>query len=156
MSLKKSVSTAAVTKSSSHSQDLLGLFASDANFDSPGEPGEKTESRLDSSAASQLSKEVSDLLSDINNLNSEKENSVTQSSPAPALPSQPPPAGNTSFGWPDSPSFSIADPSPPTPAEVEDEPMPKPQMQVKPDGKDSDVEIIGEVKNPGFSDLFWF
>ena len=64
-SLKKSVSTAAVTKSSSHSQDLLGLFASDANFDSPGEPGEKTESRLDSSAASQLSKEVSDLLSDI-------------------------------------------------------------------------------------------
>ena len=197
-SLKKSVSTAAVTKSSSHSQDLLGLFASDANFDSPGEPGEKTESRLDSSAASQLSKEVSDLLSDINNLNSEKENSVTQSSPAPALPSQPPPAGNTSFGWPDSPSFSIADPSPPslpaktrpssaqrekvasslislprppsrarpegrlrgtpspTPAEVEDEPMPKPQMQVKPDGKDSDVEIIGEVKNPGFSDLFWF
>ena len=49
--------------------------------------------------------------------------------------------------------------------EIEDEPMPKPQMQVKPDGKDSDVEIIGEVKNvaiigevkdPGFSDLFWF
>ena len=63
------------------------------------------------------------------------------------------PAGNTR---PDSPSFSIADPSPPTPAKVEDEPMPKPQMQVKPDGKDSDVEIIGEVKNPGFSDLFWF
>ena len=145
LSLKKSVSTAAVPKSSSHSQDLLGLFASDANFDSPGEPGEKTESRLDSSAASQLSKEVSDLLSDINNLNSEKD---SVPSPVPALPSQPPPAANTSFGWPDSPSFSVADPSPPSlpvktrPSSAQREKvasslisLPRPPSRARPEGR---------------------
>ena len=141
-SLKKSVST----KSTSHSQDLLGLFASDANFDSPGEPGEKTESRLDSSANSQLSKEVSDLLSDINNLNSEKDNSVSEA--VPALPSQPPPGGNTSYGWPDSPSFNMSDPSPPSlpaktrPSSAQREKvasslisLPRPPSRARPEGR---------------------
>ena len=145
-SLKKSVSTATVTKSTSHTQDLLGLFASDANFDSPGEPGEKTESRLDSSANSQLSKEVSDLLSDINNLNSEKDNSMAEA--APALPSQPPPGGNTSFGWPDSPSFNMTDPSPPSlpvktrPSSAQREKvasslisLPRPPSRARPEGR---------------------
>ena len=118
-SIKKSLSTATVNKSTSHSQDLLGLFASDSNFDSPDPVQAETSdpSKLDSSANSQLSKEVSDLLSDINNLNSDmRDNSVTEE--VPALPlSQPPnlpPAANTSFGWPDSPSFNTSDSVPPS------------------------------------------
>ena len=115
-SIKKSLSTAAVNKPSSHTQDLLGLFASDANFDSPeASQGETVEQgKLDSSANSQLSKEVSDLLSDINNLNSDmKDNSGIED--VPALPlSQPPQTTNTSFGWPDSPSFNTADSVPPS------------------------------------------
>ena len=33
--LKKSISTANVHKTSSHTQDLLGLFSTDINFDGP-------------------------------------------------------------------------------------------------------------------------
>ena len=121
--LKKSVSTANVHKTS-HTQDLLELFSSDINFDTPAAagagagaahdhsdvsetavPGAES-TRLDHSDNSQLSKEVSDLLSDINNLNTDK------TDPAPALPSSQPPAADTgdTWAWPSTASFTVSDP----------------------------------------------
>ena len=124
--LKKSVSTANVHKTS-HTQDLLELFSSDINFDTPAAagagagaggaahdhsdvsetavPGAES-TRLDHSDNSQLSKEVSDLLSDINNLNTDKPD------PAPALPSSQPPAADTgdTWAWPSTASFTVSDP----------------------------------------------
>ena len=61
---------------------------------------------------------------------------------------QPPPAGNTSFGWPDSSSFSIADPSPPSlpaktrPSSAQREKvasslisLPRPPSRARPEGR---------------------
>lgn len=164
-SIKKSLSTAAVNRPTTHSQDLFELFASDANFDSPEvavavpEQAVVGQGRLDNSANSELSKEVSDLLSDINNLNSDMpevteevaeedtEEITAGTEEVPALPSsQPPPASNSSFGWAGSPSFS--DSVPPTlpqktrPSSVQREKvasslisLPRPPSRARPEGR---------------------
>ena len=125
--LKKSQSTVNVTKSS-HAQDLLGLFTTDINFETghnhtdpgpgPGDlPGAES-TRLDTSDTStrELSREVSDLLADINNLNTtvktaEAEAEDGEDLPPPELPpSQPPPApSEAGWAWPASDSFSVSE-----------------------------------------------
>ena len=131
LALKKSQSTVNVGKPS-HAQDLIGLFSTDINFEStqdttdpsPGVMGDVTVSemtpgaestRLDTSDNSHLSKEVSDLLSDINNLNTDMKSPVAEDRP-PSLPAAPPPDSQVSesWAWPASSSFSVADTAPPT------------------------------------------
>ena len=77
-------------------------------------PGAES-TRLDTSDTSHLSKEVSDLLSDINNLNTEMKSPGPEDRP-PSLPAAPPPdtQGGDNWAWPASSSFSVADTAPPT------------------------------------------
>jgi len=126
--LKKSQSTFNVDKNSQNTQDLLGLFSADINFDSgPGDgnneakgpelPGAES-TRLDTSDNCQLSKEVSDLLSDINNLNSDNNDSknATVDEEPPQLPTTEPPSADKTenWAWPSNSSFNVSDTAPPT------------------------------------------
>ena len=165
MALKKSQSVANVHKNS-HTQDLLGLFSTDINFDTAqatpnttldtpnttaesnevtGLPGAES-TRLDTSDNSHLSREVSDLLSDINNLN----NDIHEATDPPELPTSQPPddncSDNNNWAWPSNNSFNVSDTGPPTlptktrPASVQREKiasslisLPRPPSRARPD-----------------------